>query len=294
MKAYFETIDKQIEGNRGSNLFEDGAELPLRFFDETLQAIANLRETAIENETLLIDYATDKAIEAFCHANQYYLFSSEAKQALRTLYHNLYQRLRSGTESTADIEKHHYQQLKAWLEESNPFAAKLYAGAGNRITPVACAEYSPEIQCDLLKIKADSLMEPILDIGCGRQAQLVRHLNALGLRTIGIDRFAPADERLICADWLAFHYEPNTWGTIVSHLGFSNHFRHHNAREDGHYIAYAQTYMAILQSLKRGGCFHYAPDLPFIEPYLDPLQFRITKYPIEGYDLCTSRIERIS
>lgn len=63
--------------------------------------------------------------------------------------------------------------------------------------------------------------------------------------------------------------EMKKWGTIVSNLGFSNHFNHHNLREDGNFIKYAKTYMNILYSLKPGECFHYAPDLPFIEKYLD-------------------------
>jgi len=76
-------------------------------------------------------------------------------------------------------------------------------------------------------------------------------------------------------------------------MGFSNHFKHHHLREDGNYIEYGSTFMNILNSLKVGGCFHYAPDLPFIEKYLDNSQFDLTKYEIQGYDFMTTIIKRL-
>jgi hypothetical protein len=71
-------------------------------------------------------------------------------------------------------------------------------------------------------------------------------------------------------------------GTITSNLGFSNHFNHHHLRKDGHFIEYAKTFMDILNSLKIGGSFYYAPDLPFIEKYLDRVKYRIKTHNI-GY-----------
>ena len=75
--------------------------------------------------------------------------------------------------------------------------------------------------------------------------------------------------------------------------GFSNHFNHHNLREDGNYIGYGRTYMNILNSLKVDGCFHYAPDLPFIEKYLDNNQFDLRKYEINEFDFKTTVIRKM-
>jgi len=91
---------------------------------------------------------------------------------------------------------------------------------------------------------------------------------------------------------LKYDYGNEKWGTIVSNLGFSNHFLHHNSREDGNHIGYGKTYMNILKSLKAGGCFHYAPDLSFIEKYLDNKQFDLRKYDINEYHFRTSIIKR--
>jgi hypothetical protein len=51
--------------------------------------------------------------------------------------------------------------------------------------------------------------------------------------------------------------------------------------------------MEILSSLKTGGSFHYAPDLPFIEKLLDSSKYRYTGNIIEGYVYQSSRITRI-
>jgi hypothetical protein len=90
-----------------------------------------------------------------------------------------------------------------------------------------------------------------------------------------------------------YNYGIGKWGTIVSNLGFSNHFKHHNLREDGNYIEYGKKYMDIIRSLKVGGRFHYAPDLPFIEFYLDTRQYQIDKFDIGEFDFKTTVITRL-
>ena len=64
-------------------------------------------------------------------------------------------------------------------------------------------------------------------------------------------------------------------------------------REDGKYIEFGKTYMNILHALKIEGHFHYAPDLAFIEKYLDKNQFDLRKYEIKEYDFKTTIIKRL-
>jgi len=120
-------------------------------------------------------------------------------------------------------------------------------------------------------------MQPILDIGCGTNGHLVNYFIDQGLEVYGIDRFKFTTTNLKTADWLEYEYGKDKWGTIISNIGFSNHFYHHNLREDGNYIGYGKNYVSIMNSLKVDGCFHYAPDLPFIEKYLDKNQFDLKK-----------------
>ena len=292
MDKYLKNIDKQIELNQGKNIFLDENDMTLKFIDETIRAISNIKELNIDSEEILIDYATDKALEEFYRINQYYTFNSQAKNDLQNIYRDLFSGIKTNKNSIETISKKHYQNLKQWLRKTNPFAERIYSNTDFDIKPVACSEYSPDFQINVLKIDTKTLMEPILDIGCGKQGNLVKYLSHLGIVTYGIDRFSFMADNLSNSDWLEYDYGIEKWGTILSNLGFSNHFKHHNLREDGNYIQYGRKYMDILKSLKKGGRFHYAPDLPFIEQYLDNRQFKIEQNEIE-YDFKMTIITRL-
>lgn len=292
MDRFIKNIDKQIEFNQGKNIFLDNLEI-FQFNNETVKAISNIDRLNPDSKQSLIDYATDKAIEEFCRVNQYYSFDLKAKNSLRKIYSDLFENFQTKSSSIEDISKKHYEKLKSWLKENNPFAENIYKNDNVKVSPVACSEYTPKLQIDVLQIDIKYVLQPVLDIGCGINGQLVNYLKNQGIEVYGIDRFKFPNSDLITADWLEYDYGKEKWGTIVSNLGFSNHFNHHNLREDGNYIEYGKTYMNILNSLKVGGCFHYAPDLPFIEKYLDKNQFDLIKYEINKYDVKTTMIKRI-
>ena len=292
MDQFIRSIDKQIEFNQGKNLFLDKPEL-FRFISDTVHAISIMNELNSNAENFLVDYATDKVLEEFCRVNQYYSFDTKSKQDLRKIYADLFTKLRSKTGPTEEISKKHFQNLKNWLVKYNPFAEKIYSNTDQFVEPAACSEYSPGLQTEILRIDMERLMPPVLDIGCGKQGKLVHYLDSKGSDVCGIDRFSFSSGNLKTADWLEYDYGIKKWGTIISNMGFSNHFKHHHLREDGNYIKYGRTYMNILNSLKVGGCFHYAPDLPFIEKYLDNSQFDLTKHEIQGYDFMTTIIKRL-
>jgi hypothetical protein len=93
---------------------------------------------------------------------------------------------------------------------------------------------------------------------------------------------------------LEYNYGDQQWGTIISNLGFSNHFRHHNLRNDGDFVTYAKTFMNILQSLRLGGSFFYAPDLPFVEKYLDKTQYTLFKNTLSDSNFMSAQIKKVS
>lgn len=288
---FIENIDKQIEFNQGKNIFLDNLEI-FQFANETVKAISNIDRLNSDSKQSLIDYATDKAIEEFCRVNQYYSVDLKAKNNLRQIYSDFFEVFQTRTNSIDDISKKHYEKLKFWLKENNPFAEKIYKNDNEIISPVACSEYTPKLQIDILRIDIKQLLQPVLDIGCGSNGHLVNYLKNQGIEVYGIDRFTLQTSNLMTTDWLEYDYGKEKWGTIVSNLGFSNHFNHHNLREDGNYLSYGKTYMSILHSLKIGGYFHYAPDLPFIEKYLDYNQFDLRKYEINEYDFKTTIIKK--
>ena len=156
---------------------------------------------------------------------------------------------------------------------------------------VTSATYSPELQLRILGLSIDALAEPILDVGCGAEASLVRHLRAAGKNARGVDREAPPDagDR---ADWLAYDYGAGKWGTIVSHLGFSLHFMHQEMKSSDLAFEYGKTYMRLLRSLAKGGTFAYVPGLPFIEPMLPATDFEVKRVPL-ARELFTENVARV-
>ena len=287
-------IEKQISYNSRKNIFYSGKENKLEFISETRELIQEIEKSPIENQEKIIEFTVSKALSEFYKVNQYYYFDNDRQEKLKEVYRNLYKEIIE-TDQQKDIDtiaEDHYDRLRKWLKQSNPFAIKIYPENLSAIEEVVCAEYSAEIQMEILGMDISKLEGPVLDIGCGAKAQLVKTLAANGFETFGFDRNATPAKYLEKADWMDFHFTPNHWGTIISNLGFSNHFRHHHLRSDGDFTAYARKYIEILQSLKPGGAFYYAPDLSFIETYLDPEIYEISRKAISGTEYYSVKIRR--
>lgn len=286
-------IDIQIEFNQRKNLFHKKFNETLNFTEPTMTAIQNIGSIAPDDLSVLIDYITEKVLQEFCRVNQYYSFQENDKADLKKLYWNLYQDIIEKKKTVEAISQAHYENLKMWLAKTNPFSQAMYQEKEAVLKPVACSEYSAFLQKNILHLNDVQLLEPILDIGCGQEGNLVKYLRENAFECYGIDRFAGQSHFLKKADWLHVDYGIEKWGTIVSNLGFSNHFIHNHVREDGNFIEYAKKYMEILKSLQIGGCFCYAPDLPFIERYLDENIYSIKKYDIENVPFKTTIVKRL-
>jgi len=291
-------IKEQIAFNSGKNLLAAEQINSLQFIEVSQSLIETIKNMDVESEKEMIDFLTDEALQEFCRVNQYFSFNSGSVKKLKAIYSALNQRIR-GLNTNAnqseldDISQDHYIHLCNWLVQTNSFAGKMYSGDQEYAIPVACSEYPSDLQMNILNIKLKDLIEPVLDIGCGRELNLVNYLRDNGIEAYGIDRFDNENPFYTKTDWLEYNFELEKWGCLISNLGFSNHFIHHNLRVDGNYREYAQKYMDILSSLKIGGSFYYAPDLPFIEKHLDSSKYLYTGNIIEGYVYKSIRITRI-
>lgn len=283
-------LDQQMTSNAGKNLFAQNND-HLAFLPLSSDLKKKLQSLSDKQEDLLLNNICKRSLEAFYSINQYYYFSEDDKVALRNIYLSLLQHIKT-TEKLRGYEKSHFGNLRRWLLLTNPFALKLYGSQYSQIPAVVCEEYELQLQMDILNIIPDKIKEPLLDIGCGQNGNLVKHLRHNGIHAFGFDRLINNADGLYNADWLNIDYGIEQWGTIVSNLGFSNHFNHHHQRVDGRIAEYASTYMQILHSLKPEGTFHYAPSLPFIEPLLDKKRFSITSINITGTSYQTTIITR--
>lgn len=290
-------IKEQIRFNSGKNLLAGEEVNSLQMIELTESLVETIRTLDADTEKRMIDYLTDESLQEFCRVNQYFSFDTKAVNALKDIYAQLNDNIRamsvSRGETLQELSQQHYARLCDWLVQTNAFAGKMYDDSRETVQPVACSEYAPDLQLRLLHIDLESLQEPILDIGCGRELNLVNYLRDNGFEAYGIDRFENNNPFYTKTDWLEYVYQPNFWGTVISNLGFSNHFVHHNLRVDGNFKVYAQKYMEILASLKTGGSFYYAPNLPFIEKHLDKNKFQYSGFRVEGSEFAASRVLKL-
>lgn len=279
---YKHNINLQIKHNQSKNLLYNCTKNAFSFAPETIANINLMRTINSQDQELLINYTVQKVIREFCRINQYMSFSDRDKESLSTLYSWLFHKVKENKESHQTLSEKHYQNVRDWLIKSNPFVQELYSNQGRYLNAVCCSEYNADLQIKLLHIDLTLLSEPILDIGCGEKGILVHYLREKGLDAYGIDRFSSDSDFTQNTDWLEYNYGKNRWGTIISNLGFSNHFYHHHLRKNGDHLSYAKKYMEILHSLKPGGLFHYAPALPFIEQFLDDKEFQVSNFEIKN------------
>lgn len=293
MENFKKSIDEQIASNRGKNLFHDGVPASNEFIELLVHNLKKINNLSFEQEQELIEYTADKVLQEFCRINQYYSFGAAERKALRDIYAVLFSNIRISSSSMAALSETHFKNLRNFLYKTNPFAGKIYPQKEKDLDPVVCHEYSAELQLDILKLNKNGLMSPVLDIGCGRQGNLVEYLRGEGIEAHGFDRLPENLPFLTSGDWLEYPYGVSKWGTIVSNLGFSNHFYHHHLREDGDFLRYAEKYMEILRSLKPGGCFHYAPGLPFIEQHLNQQEYQLSRHKTSLPDYTTTIVCRL-
>ena len=290
MQELEQIFQKQIDFNRNKNIIN--SDLGQFKFTNQIRSLVKTQtfKSNIHKENI-INFLTNQVMQEFCRVNQYYSFDSLAIKKLKGIYVDLWESLNES--HIMSIEMKHYKNLKQWLIESNKFVKNIYSNKQNCVIPVACTEYSPELQIQLLQIDLNCLKEPILDIGCGKKGNLVNYFKERGLDSFGIDRFVISEANFNNTDWLKYEYGIEKWGTIISNLGFSNHFNHHHLRVDGNYVEYAKKYMEILKALKVGGKIYYAPSLSFIEPYLDKSEFFIEQKTIDQYAITVSIITKL-
>lgn len=161
----------------------------------------------------------------------------------------------------------------------------------NEIVP--CAEYSVGFQKSILRIGQNVLSEPILDVGCGRRHSLVSSLLQNGYSKVyGLDQYASTEPFILSGNWIEWNFGEANWGTIVSHMAFSNHCRNAIFLRKNDEI-YRSKYHELLGSLKIGGTFIYTPRVMDFENDLDGNQFIVSLFQNSSdRDLDTVIVER--
>jgi hypothetical protein len=287
LSDFQEIIDQQLFHNQNKSLFYELANGQLvlnasKGATELLQCRAKEMSNFIQHAYLygtyirIMEGISSKTIKLFMEANQYLNFSREDYHKLQKVYSEIFKRVcilaNQNEISEREIDNlftSHYKNLRTFLLETNGTEIFKKYRDNPDLFQIKCAEYTPEFQMQLLKVNCKMIKQPILDLGCGQQASLVHFLRQNGIEAYGMDRnLIDTTNFLFEMNWLECAFTSNTWGTVISHMAFSNHFAHHHIKADGNFDTYARKYMEILNSLKIGGSFIYAPRLSFIEQLL--------------------------
>jgi hypothetical protein len=268
-----ETLTKNIMHNSSAlNLFDDSE------LNETTYVyicLSNCINELVEKNTIdeiikkrdeLIKVSEREFIHILDERNQFYSFSSVQKIKIQKVYmmliNDIYQKI---TSSNLDLENLIIEHRK-----------RLQCVFNSPVSKKPCSYYDAKIQIDILEIDIQKLVEPIIDVGCGKNANMVMYLDDKGYSVFGIDRYCEIkSDKIESVSWDDFVFKKNYWGTVISHMAFSNHFIYHYLKNDSVDYQYAIKYKEILDSIRKMGSFYYTPSLPFIEKYLDKQEYKI-------------------
>ncbi|MDR0326658.1 MAG: class I SAM-dependent methyltransferase [Planctomycetaceae bacterium] len=262
-------IKRQFAHQSGNNIFCTASDL--HFHSDIRHTIPALRNdiqtlTSEEIDELRKNYC-EGFLKAFFDVNQYTYFDRRATQQIDDIFGALLAEIAIESTPIEEIEQRHFHRIKRFIANTNPSILKINHNANEKAKNFICAEYSAEFLIDLLGLESEIANTPILDIGCGKNGKLVKYLRKHRIDAYGIDRIANG-KGLLSVDWFDVDYGENKWGLIVSNLSFCSHFLYHHLAGDKIAHDFAETYMAILKSLKPGAKWIYTPSIPFFEDLL--------------------------
>lgn len=197
-------------------------------------------------------------------------FTKKDCKDILEIYHSLIENIGDLDMPYEKIALEHFTKVRNFINS--------YTSRVDSEEEVAAAKYSPEFILEILDIKENELKGKSLDLGCGKNGELVQYLLDRGMDAYGIDMECEDSDRLEQEDWLTKEYPENEYDLITANLTFSKYFNEANSEEqnDQECFEYAQTYMKILNSLKVGGKWHYVPAVTFMEELLPEDKFEVT------------------
>lgn len=299
MDTIDQSIQRQMTANESKNLLYAHCEQIIEIDPGFLAALEELLaggEQALSPQTLqeVVSYAARSLLNRIHALNQFLRVEHHQIEELEGIYRHTWEKLLHAGDIQATLKEHHYPALSRWLAGLYPgdFVASLKQVPS--VKGVVCEEYSPQLQIELLGIDLEAMRRPCVDIGCGSHANLAHHLHARNIPVLGIDRHLEQPEAYLQqVDWFAFTFEAQKWGTVISNMAFSNHLLYAYRHDRLQLEPYLRKYKEIIESLCVGGCFFYAPHIPFIEERLKPAQYRVERKAVYG-ELFASQVTRLA
>jgi hypothetical protein len=299
MRRITEVLRRQLGLNEENNLLHPGAAHTIEIEPTFLAAL----EQALGDETLpvtekhlaeIVSAATASLIDRIYNINQYIQVNRAAKESLEKIYLLTWRKMIETRNVEATLRKHHYPLLADWVSGLYPNLLRTALSSQPEIGRILCHEYSVELQLRLLRLHLQEMKQPVLDVGCGKDALLVTYLRQRNIEAYGLDRCLGKKRPFLKeGDWLEIHMGTNRWGTVISNMAFTNHFVYVQNFDAERIPLYKAKYREILDSLQIGGSFVYAPSVPDLEREVDGERYVIQEWPFtHGYGV--TRVTKVA
>lgn len=283
MQSLEVSINQQLDINQANNLLFENVTQIMNVEPGFLAALEELLNSNIgdKSEEVLsefIAFTARELIKRLYLINPYLQVSKVQFESLEQIYRQTWQRMINTGNIKATLKEFHYPELSKWLAARYPEKFQEFLKLSSKIGHVTYGEYSAEFQIELLGIDIDHIKQPVMDIGCGSQANLVRYFRSLGFEAYGMDRHLDIQESYLNqVDWFDFYFEPGRWGTVVSNMGFTNHLNYAYLHDISQLERYLLKLKEIMESLSASGYFYYAPSLPFVEDKLSAKRYKVER-----------------
>lgn len=281
-------VMKQFDLNRARNLLHPDAEELLEvdpLFLSSLEQMSTTQNPVALDTTLreLSRRAADLFVERLYSLNQYFQIGERIKKEITGIYYDSARKILCSSDIISTIRRFHYPKLKRLVVSICPRRLADSLREHPELNPVSCCEYTAGLQLELLRLDTRRLRQPLLDVGCGPRANLVRFFRSAGVDAYGFDRNAPGTDSFVStADWFEYDYGTGCWGTVVSNLSFVSHLSYTRRFDPSGVDRYLDAGRRILSSLAPGGAFVFAPADELLEETAAREGYRVESWHIPG------------
>ncbi|HRX01820.1 MAG: class I SAM-dependent methyltransferase [Anaerolineae bacterium] len=276
-------IQQQIDTNRSRNLLYEQAKFSMDIEPGFYSALEELlaRSAAGEADAISLDlvrFTAHTLLKRLYAVNQFLRVDPGKLEELEGIYRQTWEAMQENGEIQATLRELHYPQLARWLASLFPEHFLEPLKASPVIGNVVCEEYSPQLQVQLFQLDVSRIKQPVIDVGCGSHANLVRYLRSIGVDAYGVDRHLEVHESYLeQGDWLDYPFERDRWGSIISNMAFTNHLHYTYHQDRNQFARYLLKMKDMFASLARGGSFCYAPSVPFVEDRLAAEEYHVKR-----------------
>lgn len=218
----------------------------------------------------LIEMLSKNFMEQFIKGDKNIKFSKHDTFHILKLYEKLIEEIANESLNEMQITKSHFNRVKSFIENIGKDECNCNNNENAKVVG-----YSPSFILDILGVEESDIKGKVLDIGCRRDASVVKYLRGKNISAYGIDIEVDENDFLEKEDWLEKDFGEMEYDIIISNLSFTKHFLKNHLSNEGEYVEYATAFMRILNSLKIGGKFYYVPSLEFIEEILPEDRFEV-------------------